>query len=183
MNFDAAIVLSLNAVANSSPLAGSVTVFFASWLPYLIVGGFAAYLLYTKHMLRLTALFPFFHALAAALIARGAVSVVRIFVPRDRPFLSLPIDPLFIKHASSFPSGHAAFFFAFSVIVYRYNPRLGIASFVLSTLVCIARIAAGVHYPSDIIVGAGIGLLAAALTLFVLRYLRMRTGTLESGSV
>lgn len=177
MHIDAQIVSSLNAIANSSSLAGSITVFFATWVPYLIVGGFAAHLLYTKHPLRLTGLFPFFQAIAAALIARVLlVSTIRFFIPRDRPFLSLPIDPAFIVHSSSFPSGHAAFFFAFSTVVYRYDGRLGIASFVLTALVCIARIAAGVHYPSDILAGMVIGILSG---LFVLKCLPMRA----SGSV
>lgn len=170
MNLDATIVSNLHAIASSTPMASEVTVFFASWLPYLIVGAFAVYLLYAKRFSGYWKALPFLWALIAALIARVVItSPLRFFFPRDRPYLTLDLHPLIMIHAPSFPSGHASFLFGFSTVVYAYDKRLGIALFILSTLVCIARIASAIHYPSDILAGMAAGLVAGLITLRFLR--------------
>lgn len=167
MSLDSTIVQSLNTVANSTPLLSALTVFTASWLPYLITGVFAWYLLQHKQLIGINKLLPFIWALAAGLIARFLfTSPIRYFFPRDRPFLTLDIHQLITVHASSFPSGHASFLFGFSTIVFAYNKKLGIAAFSASTLVCIARIAAGIHYPSDIVAGMFVGLIAGVILLW-----------------
>jgi undecaprenyl-diphosphatase len=173
MGLDSSIVLVLNALANSSPAAGALTVFIASWLPYLIVVLFAAYLWRSHHFTGREKIIPLFWALVAALVARIVItSPIRFFFPRDRPFLTLPIHPLFMDHAPSFPSGHSSFFFAFSTVVYAYDKRLGAICFVLTTLVCIGRVAAGVHYLSDILAGAVVGVLAGFIVLKLMLRLR-----------
>lgn len=170
MNIDALIVTTLNGYASSTPALSTATVFFASWLPFLIVGIFAVYLVSAKHLERHWKLVPFLLALAAGLIARVLItSPIRYFIPRDRPFLALEVNPLILIHAPSFPSGHASFLFGFSTVVFAYNKKLGILSFILSTLTCIARVAAGIHYPSDIVVGMVIGVLVGFLSLRFLR--------------
>jgi undecaprenyl-diphosphatase len=170
MNFDSSIVTSLNAIASSTPAASEITVFLASWLPYLIVAGFGVYLLYTKRFRGYRKALPMLWALIAALIARLLiVSPIRFFFPRDRPFLSIPVHALIVEHAPSFPSGHASFFFGFSTVVYAYNKKLGILAFILSTIVCIARIAAAIHYPSDILAGMFVGIIAGLITVKFLR--------------
>ncbi len=70
--------------------------------------------------------------------------------------------PIYEKNWS-FPSGHAAFFFALSTAVYFYNKKWGVFFFIASSLLSIGRIMGGVHYPSDILGGAIIGVLCAYL--------------------
>jgi undecaprenyl-diphosphatase len=101
-----------------------------------------------------------FWALAAAVISRlGVVETVYYFYCHPRPFLIGGATQL-VKTAAicSFPSGHAAFFFALSMVVFLNNWKWGIWFFAGSIFMGLARIFVGIHYPLDIIGGAVSGL-------------------------
>ncbi|MDB5265576.1 MAG: bacitracin transporter permease [Parcubacteria group bacterium] len=171
MNFgswDITLFFALNSLAGHNPLTNAVIVGIASYLPYMLVAGFALYLLSQQLLSIKQKLFAFSSVLLGALIARiGIGSPIRYFFPRPRPFLSYQVHQLIQEHAPSFPSGHALFFFAFSTGVYFMNKKLGVLFYVLSTFVVLARVAAGIHYPSDIIAGAVLGI---ACGWFVAQY-------------
>jgi undecaprenyl-diphosphatase len=59
--------------------------------------------------------------------------------------------------SSSMPSGHALTSFACAVVLGAFAPRLRVPLLVFATLVAVSRTYLGVHYPSDVIVGAGVG--------------------------
>lgn len=171
-HLDVSLLHSLNSFVNQSVWGNGLIVFFATYLPFVLVGGFAFYIF------RLSGLTPRQQNVAlvlsmfAAFIARiGITSPIRFFFPRERPFVALDVQDLFVVSSSSFPSGHAAFFFAFSTIVFFYNRTLGIVSFILTTLVCAARVAAGVHYPTDIFGGLVVGVFAGYITLYLYKRL------------
>ena len=63
----------------------------------------------------------------------------------------------------SFPSGHAALSFAVATSVTLSDARLAAPAYVWATTTSVARIWHGVHYPSDVLVGAAIGAGAAGL--------------------
>ena len=69
----------------------------------------------------------------------------------------------------AFPSGHAAFFFALSTVVYFYNKKAGIGFFVASFLISISRVFGGVHWPTDILAGVLVGIFSAWFILKILR--------------
>ncbi len=58
----------------------------------------------------------------------------------------------------SFPSGHAAATFAAAVGLSRAWPGGTVAWFLLAALVSYSRLYLGVHYPSDVVAGALVGL-------------------------
>src|SRR3954452_10344352 len=64
---------------------------------------------------------------------------------------------------SSFPSGHSASAAAFATGVTLQWPAVGVPITVLATAVAYSRVHTGVHYPSDVVVGAGIGAATAML--------------------
>ena len=64
---------------------------------------------------------------------------------------------------SSFPSGHSASAAAFATGVALQSPAVGLPVAVLGAGVVYSRVHTGVHYPSDVIVGAAIGAGTAVL--------------------
>lgn len=75
---------------------------------------------------------------------------------------------LLLPHAadSSFPSDHAAAAFAIAVVLVAVHRRLGSLLLLTAALIGFARVYVGDHYPGDVLVGAGVGVAAAAVLLF-----------------
>ena len=65
----------------------------------------------------------------------------------------------------SFPSGHTLHAIGFSTIVCYYYPEFIAFLVPVSILVAVSRMILGLHYPSDVLVGAGIGFTTAAMVL------------------
>ena len=92
----------------------------------------------------------------------GLVAALKFLFRRGRP--TGERGKLYLKlDAHSFPSGHAARTAALAVTCGALDPRLGLACGIWATLVCLARVALGVHYLSDVAVGAAIGIGAGAI--------------------
>jgi undecaprenyl-diphosphatase len=105
-------------------------------------------------------------AVMLSLIANRAISVLMPY--RVRPMETAGIDyrlPLFedgFKYAdfeawSSFPSDQATFFFAFATGFWFFSARLGLVMLAYSTLIALSRVYLGTHFPSDVTVGALLG--------------------------
>jgi undecaprenyl-diphosphatase len=104
--------------------------------------------------------------LAAIFLSRIVITeIIRYVFPKLRPFVNGPANLIFDKNAAepSMPSGHAALFFALAMAVYFYNKKLGISLFIAAFLISVSRVFAGVHWPSDILVGALIGIISGWL--------------------
>ncbi|MFU1796084.1 undecaprenyl-diphosphatase [Paenibacillus azoreducens] len=83
---------------------------------------------------------------------------------RDRPFVSHAVIQL-IQHAAnaSFPSDHAIGAFAIAASFALYRKKEGIAWLIMAALIAFSRVWTGVHYPTDILGGALIGVIVAAV--------------------
>ncbi|MFD9271638.1 phosphatase PAP2 family protein [Streptomyces goshikiensis] len=112
---------------------------------------------------------------AAELLSNG---VAKQLVERRRPPKEwIPHDDVEDRpDSSSFSSGHTAAAVAFTVAVAPSWPWAGAACAVPTALVALERVHSGAHYPSDVAVGAAIGVAAAALVRatprLLLRHLR-----------
>lgn len=93
---------------------------------------------------------------------------------RTRPSDALPDIHLLLAPSSdpSFPSDHATASFAIALGLSLALPRLGALLLVEALLLGVARVAVGLHYPTDILAGFLIALAAVALSQGILLYLR-----------
>jgi len=80
---------------------------------------------------------------------------------RARPcnVLSDVITPLGCTGSYSFPSNHALNNFAAATFFARLYPGYRLILFISAFLVALSRVYLGLHYPSDIIAGAAVGIL------------------------
>jgi undecaprenyl-diphosphatase len=102
-------------------------------------------------------------------VALAVGLVLERVLARPRPFGELAITPLVAHVAdSSFPSDHTLIGAALVGPMLLSVPRLGLALFGWAVLVGTARVAAGLHYPSDII---GTSVLALGIDILVMRCL------------
>lgn len=101
-------------------------------------------------------------ALTLTYILTTALSVgLQTLLQRPRPAdvrIILP-TPAF----ASFPSGHAAGAFALALLIALFWPRWRRHAFLSAALVALSRVYLGLHYPSDILAGAILGLGTAAV--------------------
>ena len=108
--------------------------------------------------------------LAAGILARFCiVELIRLFWQRPRPFVENDVNLLLEYNGAAFPSGHAAFFFALSTVIYHYNKKAGISFFIASFLISISRVFVGIHWPSDILTGAIVGIFSGWLILKIFK--------------
>jgi membrane-associated phospholipid phosphatase len=91
-------------------------------------------------------------------IAIGLNYVVKAIVRRPRPVLE-GLPPLGGAPSSlSFPSAHATSSFAVATAMTRVEP-LGALAFLLAAALALGRPYLGMHYPSDVLAGAVLGVL------------------------
>ena len=100
-------------------------------------------------------------------VASGVTTLVNGLIFRPRPFVDHELSLLFYEPTdSSFPSNAAAVGFALATAVFPRHRRTGAALYVLAFLWGFARIYAGVHYPTDVVGGAVVGVVTGiAMTL------------------
>ena len=102
---------------------------------------------------------------AAVLIAAALSRLLQVSMPiRLRPLLAtgfrpLPgIDSAALSHWGSFPSDHAALFFAMIAVVWQRSRWLGMLALVSALGGVLPRIFLGLHYFSDVVAGAMLGM-------------------------
>ncbi|MDP3771811.1 MAG: phosphatase PAP2 family protein [bacterium] len=173
MAWDTVIIFFLNGFLGRSAWGDAIIGFFAVHLSFIAVVWF---LWAVWHAGRLNGerWRIFFGAGVAVVLARGIITpLIRFFIHQPRPFAVLPVQALFFDSSWSLPSGHAAFFFALSAAVYAYDKKIGVTLFLVSALIGVGRIAAGVHYPTDILAGLLVGL-ASGYVVVRIPFLRPR---------
>ncbi len=87
--------------------------------------------------------------------------LLKDLIQRVRPCNALndAITPLGCTGSFSFPSNHAFNNFAAATFYYRLYPRLKWVLFITASLIALSRVYLGLHYPSDILGGALLGVI------------------------
>jgi undecaprenyl-diphosphatase len=167
-SFNSSLFQFVYSFAHRSVFLDVLAVFFAQYLAYFLVLGFLI-LVYREDSWR-RRFYLFAEGVIAVILARGLVTeIIRFFYNHPRPFDALGFTPLIPESGSSFPSGHMTWFFALAMVVWYVNRRWGIWFFVLSAIIGVARIYAGVHWPLDILGGIAIGLACGAFVHWMLK--------------
>ena len=150
-----------HSIAGRAGLTDFLIIFFAKILPYFLV--FGALIFFTRFIKGKfkKKFFVFGQTILTLILARGILTeTIRFFYHRPRPFLTLDFTPLATSDSFSFPSGHATFFFYLAFVIFVFNKKLGWWFLGLSLLNGLARIAAALHWLSDILGGIGIALIS-----------------------
>lgn len=115
-----------------------------------------------------------FSALCAMLIGLVVVNfTIKPLVSRPRPWLTIEsfINLVPEHDPNSFPSGHtnAAFAFALAVCISAPKKWMKVSAVCAAVLMGLSRLYVGVHFPSDVIVGAAIGSLCGLAGAWVVK--------------
>jgi len=160
----------INSLAHTSKVLDWIGIFLAEYALYVVGILFLILLIWKKNRLMIIS------AGISVVLSRLVVAeIIKIFSHRARPYVSLEaINKLVLENGDfkSFPSGHATIFFAIAMAIYFFNKKLGIIFFISAIIISIARIFVGIHWPSDIIGGAVIGIISAVVIskLFFKKY-------------
>jgi undecaprenyl-diphosphatase len=109
------------------------------------------------------------HMLAVAFAATLLYKLIKHKTLRPRPF---NVHPSIVCNGHtldqfSFPSGHTMHAVAFSIVGVAYFPALIWLVLPFTILVALSRPILGLHYPSDVLVGALIGALLSGISLYL----------------
>ncbi|MBU2882578.1 phosphatase PAP2 family protein [Psychrosphaera sp. B3R10] len=114
----------------------------------------------------------FYTALAAFAIEVPIYISLKNLVKRNRPFNKLQAFQSHIAPSDKFsmPSGHTAAAFVFASIVATYYPEFAVLAYCWASLIGLARVLLGVHFPGDILAGGllGYGCAQAAFVLLAI---------------
>jgi undecaprenyl-diphosphatase len=160
---EASIILRIQSWFTSS-IAKGFSIFSARWAIYLFIP-----------FVILLRFFPktrdiFLPTCWAALLAFTASTVLAQTIGRVRPYLAgIGVHALVPPNlqTGSFPSSHTAVAAAIAAMITTAHPVAGLIACVLAVIVAFGRVAAGMHYPSDILGGAAVGLFSALIVRVV----------------
>jgi undecaprenyl-diphosphatase len=126
------------------------------------------------HLAKRNVVFSMVFAAACVWAADLLALALKAATDRPRPFETIPhADPLIgATVGQSMPSGHAATSFAGAVVLTYLLPRGAPLFFLLATAVAFSRVYVGVHYASDVLVGALLGTAVGLAGVGLLRLLR-----------
>ena len=157
---EASLILSLNNFVNQSIFLNILTWFLATHFVWLMFVGSLGLILFAANVKdRKEEFIIFLYVLISAIYARGLTEVIRLFYDRPRPFEAMnAVNELFSSSSAAFPSGHATFFFGLAMATFLYHRTLGKIFLAMAFINALARVASGVHWPSDVLAGAALGI-------------------------
>lgn len=164
-NFDVDLLKKINGSRNTS-LDQSFKTITNSAVPIGIATPIIMYsvsLIQKDSVMKQKALFVGETFLASAFITLVSKEMIK----RERPYNSYPeIHPLVVENSYAMPSGHTSIAFATATSLSMAYPKWYVIapSFAWASAVGYSRMHLGVHYPSDVFIGALVGSGSAYLT-------------------
>lgn len=167
--FDLYFFQIINGLAGRSAWLDAFIVFCGSPLIWILF--LAACLVLWTDRGRGNILSRFLSLILAGIVGGVLMEVIRFLFNRQRPFEIYQMSHQLLFHApgGSFPSAHATFAFIIAGIVSLWRPLWSVPFLCIAALVALGRVAGGVHWPTDIIAGALLGILSAMIVVRPLR--------------
>lgn len=164
MSLDLFLFQKINQFAGKNIYLDRGAIFFAKYFEFILVLFLISILVKNFRRFWPTLIQTF---LAVSLSRLIITETIRWLFPRNRPFVENEINLLFFHNPTepSFPSGHATFFFAIAAVIYFHNKKNGILFFLSGFLISFARVFSGIHWPSDVLAGALIGIFSGWLAI------------------
>ena len=156
----------LYSFAHQSVLMDNLIIFIADIFPYIVIVLAILFLFFHHDVLPSRdpikeflkkwkeIVFVFLSGILAWLLSL----LLKALIQMSRPFTVFPqVHSLFVETGYAFPSGHATFFSALAVTIFLFHKKAGWWFIFFALIIGIARIAAGVHFPIDILGGFILG--------------------------
>lgn len=95
--------------------------------------------------------------------------IIKPIVARTRPYdintaIQIIVNP---EHDYSFPSGHTFFAFSSATVIFMRYKRVGIFFLIFAVLMGLSRLYLYVHFPTDVICGAILGIIVGVSAHFI----------------
>lgn len=154
-----------------------IMIFFAKYMKYFLLFGIVMYWFTRKRENRIMIISSMF----AFVVAEVFGAIAGAIHSNNQPFAELSNVNQLIGHAidNSFPSDHAIEFFSICITFLLFKKNLRYVWLAIAILVSISRVWVGVHYPADILVGAILGIIGAALCYWIIPQLNVIKKLLE----
>ncbi len=99
--------------------------------------------------------------------------IIKPIVNRIRPYelngiVNLLVPP---ETDASFPSGHTFFAFSTATVFFIYNKKLGVCMYLLALAIAVSRLYLYVHFPTDVLFGMIFGIINAAVTYKIEKFI------------
>lgn len=160
MNLDHKLSLGLFYLAKRHGVTRALSVFGASYLIWVMIGAAIGNDLVQRSLgIDLLWFETVWGQVLLTLPAFLFAFVMTVFIGRARPYQKLEFEALIDPYVktSSFPSIHTTLAFAGATVFWASGSPLSVFMFVCAVIVALSRVAVGVHFVSDIIVGAFLG--------------------------
>jgi undecaprenyl-diphosphatase len=159
-----------------TPLMKLASAFGASGLVFVGIGFWVA--------LARRRIAPAVAVLAAVFASQLLSNLMKHAVGRDRPSLTYAdVHPLIaVPGSSSMPSGHAWIACAAATVLWVVIPARRVWIVGLAALIALSRVYLGVHYPSDVLVGAAGGVATGLLVLLGARLVHVHVSPDDDGN-
>lgn len=160
---------SINELAGTFPQANPIIVFLAEYMVLVLGAVMIGYCFTRSNRNRMMVGF----ALVSTLTAEVLGKVAGLLYSHNQPFAELTGVYQLVEHEidNSFPSDHSIVFFSLSMMIWLFHKRAGSIWLLFALSVAYSRVWVGVHYPMDVVVGAGIGAVSSLIVYVILAML------------
>ena len=158
------LVITLNQFALSSGFLLFATRMVAVYAIFIIIGFYAISVFVDWQFIRVSSKLFFIQGLIAGSATWIFNQLVGFAYFRDRPHVAIEKVQSIIGETltgKSFPSDHTTVAFALAMTLFLWSPKVGIWFLVIALLIGVARVIAGVHYPTDVLGGIIVGVFFA----------------------